>query len=163
MHNPTFSVCVVLERIAIDNRWQSEKWQLAGVLPDDRSRREPQILIEREGLLQKIHPGYSLVIYPDEGEGYYLNVTAPEPRVFVTWRMTEDESEAVPHMLTLSYNEAARWMDAQEKVDSVAIPEDIYAELVEWVQANYQPPGKKPRIRPKSFESKDGRYKDRMS
>lgn len=152
-----------MERIAINNRWQSEKWQLAGVLPDDRGSREPRILLEREGLLQKIHPGYALVIYPDEGEGYYLNITSPEPRVFVTWRMSEDESEAIPHLLTLSYNEAARWMDAQEKVDSVAIPEDIYSELVGWVQTNYQPPEKKQRIRPKSFASKDGRYKDGMS
>jgi len=152
-----------MERIAINNRWQSEKWQLAGVLPDDRGAHEPRILLEREGLLQKIHPGYSLVIYPDEGEGYYLNITSPEPRVFVTWRMSEDESDAVPHLLTLSYNEAARWMDAQEKVDSVAIPEDIYGELVAWVQANYQPPEKKQRIRPRSFESKDGRYKGGLS
>lgn len=163
MEKPTFPVCVVMERIVVNNRWQSEKWQLAGVLPDDASTSVPRILIEREGLLQKIHPGFSLVIYADEGEGYYLNITSPEPRVFVTWRMTEDESEAVPHMATLSYNEAARWMDAQEKVDSVAIPEDIYAELVEWVQLNYQPPEKKQRIRPKSFESKDGRYKGGMS
>lgn len=163
MEKPTFPICVVMERIATHNRWQSEKWQLAGVLPDDRSTGEPRILIEREGILQKIHPGYLLVIYPDEGEGYYLNITAPEPRVFVTWRMNEDESDAIPHMATLSYNEAARWMDAQEKVDSVAIPEDIYSELVEWVQLNYQPPEKKQRIRPKSFESKDGRYKGGMS
>lgn len=163
MEKPSFPICVVMERIATNNRWQSEKWQLAGVLPDDRANREPRNLIEREGLLQRIHPGYSLVIYPDEGEGYYLNITSPEPRVFVTWRMNEAESDAVPHMVTLSYNEAARWMDAQEKVDSVAIPEDIYSELVEWVQANYQQPEKKQRIRPKSFESKDGRYKGGMS
>ena len=163
MEKPTFPVCVVMERIVIDNRWQSEKWQLAGVLPDDRSAGAPRVLIEREGLLQKIHPGHALVIHADEGEGYYLNITSPEPRVFVSWRMSEDESEAVPHLATLSYHEAARWMDAQEKVDSVAIPEDIYAELVAWVQANYRPPEKKQRIRPKSFESKDGRYKGGLS
>jgi hypothetical protein len=121
------------------------------------------VLIERAGLLQKIHPGYSLVIYPDEGEGYYLNITSPEPRVFVTSRMSDDGSEAIPHLLTLSYNEAARWMDAQEQVDSVAIPEDIYSELVAWVETHYRPPEKKQRIRPKSFESKDGRYKGGLS
>ena len=163
MEKPSFPICVVMERIATTNRWQSEKWQLAGVLPDDRRTTQPRMLIEREGLLQKIHPGYSLVIHADEGEGYYLNITSPEPRVFVTWRMSEDESEAVPHMVTLSYNEAARWMDAQEHVDSVAIPEDIYSELVEWVAGHYQPPEKKLRIRPKSFESKDGRYKGGLS
>ena len=163
MEKKSFPISVVMERVATFNRWQSEKWQLAGVLPDDRSATGPRILIEREGLLQRRHPGYLLVLHADEGEGYYLNITSPEPRVFVTWRMTDDESDAVPHLVTLSYNEAARWMDAQEKVDSVAIPEDIYAELVEWVQANYQPPEKKQRIRPKSFESKDGRYKGGMS
>ena len=66
-------------------------------------------------------------------------------------------------MVTLSYDEAARWMDAQEKVESVAMPPDIHAALSEWVQENYQPPQKKQRIRPKSFESKDGRYKSGMS
>ena len=152
-----------MEKIAIDNRWQREKWQLAGVLPDDQSQSEPRVLIEREGLLQKIHPGFSLVIFNDEGEGYYLNITSPEPRVFVTWRMNENDTEAIPHLLTLSYNEAARWMDAQEKVDSVPIPEDIFSELVAWVEANYQPPMKKERIRPKSFESKDGHYKGGLS
>jgi hypothetical protein len=65
--------------------------------------------------------------------------------------------------VTLSYNEAARWMDAQEKVESVPMPENIFSELVEWVETNYRPPEKKPRIRPKSFESKDGRYKGRLT
>ncbi|MEO8104069.1 MAG: DUF3305 domain-containing protein [Betaproteobacteria bacterium] len=163
MEKKSFPISVVMERIAVNSRWQTEKWQLAGVLPDDRAATGSRILIERDGLLQKIHAGYSLVLYPDEGEGYYLNITSPEPRVFATWRMNEDESEAIPHMVTLSYNEAARWMDAQEHVDSVAIPEDIFSELVGWVEANYQPPEKKQRIRPKSFESKDGRYKGGMS
>ena len=147
----------------MDNRWQSEKWQVAGVLPDDGSRDGPQVLVDRPGLLQVIHPGFEAVLYPDEAEGYFLNVTSPEPRAFVMWRMAEDDSAPLPHTVTLSYNEAGRWMDAQEKVDGLPMPENIYSELVEWVQANYQPPGKKERIRPRSFESKDGRYKGGMS
>jgi Protein of unknown function (DUF3305) len=167
MEKKTFTVSVVMERIATDNRWQSEKWQLAGVLPGDGeaapSTSVPRTLVDRDGLLQKLHPGFSMTIFPDEAEGYFLNVTAPEPRVFVMWRMNEDETDAIPHTVTLSYNEAARLMDAQEKVDSVAMPDNIFAELVEWVEANYKPPEKKQRVRPKSFESKDGRYKGGMS
>lgn len=163
MEKKSFPISVVMERVAMQSRWQRENWQVAGVLPDDRGATLPEILIEREGLLQKVHRGYVLPIHTDEGEGYYLNVTSPDPRVFVTWRMNDDETDAVPHMVTLSYNEAARWMDAQEKVDSVAMPEDIFTELVEWVEANYRPPEKKPRIRPKSFESKEGRYKGGLS
>ena len=159
----TFAISVVMERIAINNRWQSEKWQLAGVLPDDGSVTEPRILMEREGLLHKLYPGFELTVFRDEGEGYYLNVTAPAPKVFVTWRVDEDGVSIYPHLVTLSYNEAARWMDAQENVESVAMPPDIQAALSAWVQENYQPPQKKQRIRPKSFESKDGRYKSGMS
>ncbi len=163
MEEKSFVVAVVMERIAIVNRWQSEKWQLAGVLPDDRQADVPRTLIDRDGLLQRIHPGFSMKIFADEAEGYYLNITSPEPRAFVMWRMNEDESEALPHSVTLSYNEAARWMDAQEKVESAAMPENIFSELVEWVEANYRPPEKKQRVRPKSFESKDGRYKGKLS
>ena len=158
----TFAISVVMERIAIDNRWQSEKWQLAGVLPDDGASTEPRVLMEREGLLHKLYPGFLLQVFRDEGEGYYLNVTAPEPKVFVTWRMEEDGVSIYPHLVTLSYNEAARLMDAQEKVESVAMPPDIFLALSDWVRENYQPPEKKQRIRPKSFESKDGRYKNGM-
>ncbi len=163
MEEKSFVVAVVMERIAIVNRWQSEKWQLAGVLPNDRQADVPRTLIDRDGLLQRIHPGFSMKIFADEAEGYYLNITSPEPRAFVMWRMNEDESEALPHSVTLSYNEAARWMDAQEKVESAAMPENIFSELVEWVEANYRPPEKKQRVRPKSFESKDGRYKGKLS
>ncbi len=163
MNEKSFLIAVVMERIAIDNRWQSEKWQLAGVLPDDARDGAARTLIDRDGLLQKIHPGFSTSIFADEAEGYYLNITSPEPRAFVMWRMNEDETEGLPHSVTLSYNEAARWMDAQEKVDSAPMPENIFSELVEWVEANYRPPEKKQRIRPKSFESKDGRYKGKLS
>jgi uncharacterized protein YceH (UPF0502 family) len=54
-------------------------------------------------------------------------------------------------------------MDAQEKVDHVPMPEPIMAALDQWVQQNYEPPKKKQRIRPKSFESKEGRYDSAMS
>ncbi len=163
MTRQSFPLAVVMERIAITNRWQSEKWQLAGVLPDDGTRMAPTVLVEREGLLQTLHPAYAAEIFPDEAEGYFLNVTSPRPSVFVMWRMDAGETAAVPHSLTLSYNEAARWLDAQEKVECVAMPEDVLAALREWVAANYKPPEKKQRIRPKSFESKEGRYKGGLS
>jgi hypothetical protein len=167
-----------MERIALQSRWMSEKWQLAGVLPEaapdpagaadaaptaNDAPAVPRVLVDREGLRQVLFPGFAAVIYPDEAEGYFLNITSTEPRVFVMWRLSEDEVDAVPHSVTLSYNEAGRWMDAQEKVESVDIPDNIFGELVAWVQDNYRPPERKERIRPRSFESKEGRYKAKLS
>jgi hypothetical protein len=160
---PSFAVAVIMEKIAIESRWATHKWQPVGILPDDSTRTEPVVLSERPESTRVLFPGLELRIYPDEAEGYYLNVSAPEPKVFVMWRIPEDNPEAaVPHMVTLSYNEAARWMDAQEKVDGVNMPEEIEAALSAWVSSNYRPPEKKQRIRPRSFESKEGRYKSGM-
>lgn len=161
MSRPTFPLSVVMERIATENRWQSEKWQLAGVLPPMDEVRS--VLVDRPGLLQVRHGGLAAELFKDEAEGYYLNVVSPDPRLFVAWRMDESAVEAVPHRVTLSYNEAARWMDAQETVESVTLPPDILSDLSQWVQANYTPPEKKQRVRPQSFESKEGRYRGGMS
>lgn len=159
----TFPICIVMERIAIDNRWQSHRWQPAGILPDDSKRTEMQTLRDEPTLLQQLWPGFTLTVFADESEGYYLNVTAPEPRVFVLWRAEESTDYAFPHRATLSYNEAARWMDAQEIVDGVPMPAELLHQLSEWVKDNYDPPRKKERIRPRSFESKEGRYNGEMS
>jgi hypothetical protein len=159
----TFPISVVMEKIAIDNRWQPFKWQPAGILPDN-DRGETMLTLRNEtNHLQQLWPGFMLTVFPDEAEGYYLNISSPEPHVFVMWRLNDETSDAFPHSVTLSYNEAARWMDAQEKVDGVAMPAEIFAALQDWVSENYKPPEKKQRIRPKSFESKDGRYKSGMS
>jgi hypothetical protein len=166
--NPSFAVSVVMERVAINSRWQSHKWQPAGILPDDGSRQAPEVMSSAPDLTEVLFPGFELRLYTDEAEGYFLNVSSPDPQVFVMWRLIEDVAEdvaghALPHSITLSYNEAARWMDAQEKVDPVAMPPQILEALVDWVQHNYKPPEKKQRIRPKSFESKEGRYNSGMS
>lgn len=166
MEKLSFPISIVMERIAVQSRWVSHKWQLAGVLPETvtvAASVAPRVLVDRDGLRQVMFPGFVVVIYPDEAEGYFLNITSAEPRIFVMWRLNEDETDAAPHSVTLSYNEAGRWMDAQEKVESVDIPDNIFADLVEWVKDNYRPPEKKERIRPRSFESKEGRYKGKLS
>ncbi|MFN5027739.1 MAG: DUF3305 domain-containing protein [Burkholderiales bacterium] len=166
--HPSFAVSVVMERVSINSRWQSHKWQPAGILPDDGLRQSPEVMSSEAASTEVLFPGFALQIYADDAEGYYLNVSSPDPQVFVMWRLMEDVAEdaagyALPHSVTLSYNEAARWMDAQEKVDPVAMPPQILEALAEWVKLNYKPPEKKQRIRPKSFESKEGRYKSGMS
>ena len=145
------------------NRWQSVQWRVVEVLPDEGEYAGPTVIANPPeavaGTFRKAHPGFELGIFRDEAEGYFLNIQAPEPAIFAIWRFNEDETEAIPHSVTISYNEAARRMDAQEKVDRVAMPSELFATLGAWVEANYDPPKKKQRIRPESFKSKEGRYK----
>ncbi|HEX9392454.1 MAG TPA: DUF3305 domain-containing protein [Usitatibacteraceae bacterium] len=166
MEKISFRVTVVMERYPTNNRWRSEQWRVVDVLPDEGEFAAPtEVAVPANvapGTLRIAHPGYELGIFRDEAEGYYLNVQAPEPAIFAIWRFNEDETEAIPHAVTLSYNEAARRMDAQEKVDRVAMPPELLETLSAWVAENYEPPQKKPRIRPESFKSKEGRYKSGM-
>lgn len=79
-------------------------------------------------------------LFPDEAEGYYLNVTTDTPAIFVHWR---SGVEAQALLVTLSYNEAGRLLDGGETVDSVPMPAEMQAWLTEYVNLNYQPEQKK--------------------
>jgi hypothetical protein len=144
-------VAVVMERRALANRWQSVAWQLAGVVPDtppaggDGCGPTPEALPHDRWL----HRGLAVELFTDEGEGYWLNLTSGSPVIFAMWRIEDDL--AVPKMVTLSYNEAARMLDAGEQVENVPLPERLAGWLEAFTRAHYRPEPKK-RARPPSFK-----------
>lgn len=145
-------VDVVMERVPLANRWVSEKWQPATVIAVgapavtlDLTPGAPQLLHDTPDGAQWRFPRCVVELHPTEAEGYYLNLSAPQPRAFVMWRMFDDGRlpAARPVIVTLSYNEAARMMDGGEQVDSVALPLPLHAMLVPFVEAHYKPESKK--------------------
>lgn len=155
---PSRAVAVVLERTPVASRWATHQWQAASVLPDVGG--EPRVLLEREGLLQRIFPGHVVTLHRDEAEGYYLNVSSGEPCLFVSIRTDEEGGDPYPFLVTASYNEAARWMDGGERVDRASIDLELAAWIGAWVEANYRPEPKE-RLRPKSFKGREGRLRER--
>jgi hypothetical protein len=154
---PAKRVAVIMERRALDNPWQSELWEPVGVLCDYEGDAKPRVLVEEEGMQQWLYPGFEIVLRPSEAEGYYHNVSTQEPRVFILWRMQSDGAVparelAVPQFATVSYDEASRWMDGGEHVDSVGMPAALFAWVGEFVEKNYRREPKK-RIKPQSFLS----------
>jgi hypothetical protein len=155
---PFRPVAVVLERRAVDSPWATHDWRVAAVMEDMGG--EPRVLVDRDGLFHKVYPGLRAVLHRDEAEGYYLNAASEEPSLFVSLRFDEATGEALPLQVTLSYNEAARWMDGGERVERAPVDEALARWLGEWVEANYRPE-KKERQRPKSFKGKEGRLRER--
>jgi hypothetical protein len=147
MEKPKFPIAVVMQRRVMQNRWADHVWEPVGVLSghDDGA---PRQLVDRADVKQWLHPGFTLVLHRDELEGYYLNVSAPEPRVFVLWRM-EGET-ALPLEVTVSADEGGRWLDGGHSVDGLAMPADIFSWVGEYVENNYHPEPKT-RIKPRSF------------
>ena len=96
-----------------------------------------------------LHPGFAIELFRDEAEGYYLNISAEQAFAFVIWR--KEDGPPAPTGVTLSYNEAARMMDAQEQVDGVPLPPELHTWLSDYVVQHYKPEPKK-RSRPPSFQ-----------
>jgi hypothetical protein len=129
------------------SRWVDSIWEPHGVLPDLGGA--PRMLREQGGAVQWLHPGFKIVLHKDEAEGYYLNLTGAQPRVFVLWRM--EGEQALPLDVTASSEEAGRWMDGGHSVDAVAMPAEIFAFVGQYVEDNYRPQPKV-RIKPRSFK-----------
>ena len=112
---------------------------------------EPRMLRDDGKTRSTLYPAFTLELFRDEAEGYHLNLTSGAPVWFVMWRLAEDDpSTAVPQTVSLSYHEAGRWLDAQERVDNVPLPHDVVAWLQAYTDEHYKPEPKK-RRRPQSF------------
>lgn len=147
-------VAVIMQRRALESRWQDELWEPLGVLQDYDGEAAPRVIVRDGATTQWLYPGLELELRRDEADGYYMNVSTGEPSVFVLWRM--EAERAVPQFVTASYAEAARWMDAGERVDRVPMPHELFAWVGGYVERNYRPEPKKKR-RPQSFRQPQDR------
>ena len=162
--NPRFPVAVVIERIPLANRWVNEQWRIVAVVPEDRDAHEA-VAVERidvEGRTRWIVGGHAIELHPTEAEGYFLNISAPEPKAFVMWRNREpgdDSPDAVAiaaQLVSVSYNQAGRLLDGGEQVEAVPLAEAIRAWIEPFVAEHYKPTPKRKSKRNELYERDDG-------
>lgn len=160
---PGIDVAVVMRKVPTASQWHPWRWELAEVVPQvEDLGREPRLLHQGPDGERWLHPGFRVELYRDEAEGYYLNVTTPAPGWFVMWRMEEEASVAPepiprPVIVSLSYHEAGRWLDAQETVENVPVPPEIVEWMRAFADAHYVPEPRK-RKRPESFRRLEDRF-----
>ena len=173
---------VLMRKQSIDNPWVSYRWAPQEVLPDfgqfnsNQSNTISGQFLGRDADGESwLFTGYELDLFPDEAEGYYLNVSATTPAWFVMWRLEEDieryidgqsielakaeSTFAVPHRICVSYNEAARLLDGGESVDTIPMSDEHAAWLQEYVNEKYRPEPKK-RHKPASFKGAERPMED---
>lgn len=150
------------------SRWQPWRWVLAEVLAqEDGFGSAPRLLYQDDNEERWLHPGYRVELFADDAEGYYLNVSTEAPCWFVLWRLEEaatiaPEPLARPEMVSLSYVDAGRWLDAQETVEQVPAPAAVVAWLQEFVAQHHVQEAKR-RRRPESFRSLSDRFGNPVS
>lgn len=155
---PSLSVAVLIERRKQPTRWEDWGFRIADVALDEGGFGDtPRTLRDDGQTAQFLYPGLKATLYADEAEGYYLNLTSGQPVWFVMWRIDDaDPSRAWPELVTLSYNEAGRLLDAQERVDNLPLPTAVREWLQGFTDEHHRPEPKR-RQRPASFQSPDRR------
>ena len=163
---PTLEVAVVMRRERVQGRashWQTWRWVLAEVIKDDASFGDgPRLLFKNDDEERWLHPGFKVQLLVTDAEGYYLNISTKAPCWFVLWRMEEeaafaDEPIPIPQIVTLSYHDAGRWLDAQETVEQVPAPADVIDWLGAFVDEHHVLEAKR-RRRPESFRPLADRF-----
>ena len=130
-------IAVLMQRRTLQHRWADETWEAVGVVPDRGDLPPLQVLSETAERDYYLVSGLELELYPDDNEGYYENVMAPESKVFVLWRM--QEGRAIPVRASVSYSEGTRMFDSGENADGVPMPAEIHAWLSAYLREHYQP------------------------
>lgn len=138
MRMASMPVAVIMERRVVHHRWAEDAWAAVGVVPDCGGLPPLQELESAGDSRHYLVSGLQLELYPDENDGYFENCIAPEPKVFVLWRMLH--GQAMPVQASVSYAEGTRMLDSGESADGVAMPGEIHAWLAGYLQAHYQPP-----------------------
>ncbi|HEY1325929.1 MAG TPA: DUF3305 domain-containing protein [Casimicrobiaceae bacterium] len=136
-------VDVVMERVPLQSFWASERWQPAAVVASDALAAQPSACERLQDYGDRARwrcGGFEIELHPTEVEGYLLNLTSPDPKAFVLWRLFDDgEPPARPVIVTVSYNEAGRFLDAGEQVDGVPLPEPVAQWMRVFVARHYKP------------------------
>ena len=141
-----------MERVAEPNRWEAWRHGIAEVVADEPAfGPEPRVLRDDGKCRRTLFPGFTLELHTDQADGYYLNLSSGSPVWFVVWRIDDDDpSRAWPETVSVSYTEAGRWLDAQERVDNVPLQPDLTAWLQAYTDTHYHPEPRQ-RRRPQSF------------
>jgi hypothetical protein len=152
VERPAIRVAVVMEREAAPNRWEDWRFRIVDVVPHEAVFGDAARVLVDDGRIQRtLHPGFTLELFRDQAEGYHLNLSSGAPVWFVVWRVDdEDPSRAWPETVSVSYHEAGRWLDAQERVDNLPLPAELGAWLQAYTDEHYRPEPRK-RRRPQSF------------
>ena len=131
-------------------------WDFVAVLPEDASPddRPEESSHGHVGRCRFATDPIELTLDRDEAEGYYLNLTSPQPSLFALIRLPDVASATAAHApegvpqaeaITASYSEAARWMDGGMVVVRTPLPVPLLAWIAEFAQHHFQVDGKKKR------------------
>jgi hypothetical protein len=138
MKRQQMPIAVVMERRPPAHPWDEARWHLVAALPWQDARQAVHSLATTADDVEAcLMSGLQLELSPDEGDGYFENWVAPEPKVFVIWH--ENDGKATAVAASVSYAEGARMLDSGDAADGLPMHAAIHEWLGRYLQDNYRP------------------------
>jgi Protein of unknown function (DUF3305) len=142
---PCWAASVSFRKRPVNSRWADFEWDTASVAittAADLTKAGP-IECTTDGETQWRYDGEQIELHPSEAEGYWLNLNSPRPCIFVMWRLEEGDQVPRPVVVTVSYNEAGRMLDAGDHVDNVPMPDAVKITLTAYTSQHFKPEPRK--------------------
>jgi hypothetical protein len=127
---------VVVERRELDNPWQRWAWKAVAVLPGAPPVEGWRELARDERAVRWHAATLPLELHRAETEAYRVNLAGRSPAIYVVLRKTQPSertagNEVAPFLVTASPYEAEGYMEGEDLVEAVPVPQGLLA----WVQA----------------------------
>ena len=129
----TMPLGVVLERRRIDHPWAAFAWRAVAVIPGAPPPAAPA------GAEDRVHAAtLELGLHRKETEGYRVNLSQPEPVVYVVLRPGAAGAAPRPFRVTVCPYEAQAYeLGGDERVDALPMPPAVAALVARFVAAHH--------------------------
>ncbi|MCP3869844.1 MAG: DUF3305 domain-containing protein [Gammaproteobacteria bacterium] len=123
------------------NPWIDHKWEAVGVMvgqQGDSHEGGARVIHSTGQTRQVLYGGFEVRLHMDECESYYHNLVSPRPRCYVVVR-ADDDGVPVPSMVSISFDQANAFLEADEDVFPVDLTPELYRWMELFVLDNYIP------------------------
>lgn len=137
-----FFVAVLMERRPGVTPWQPHVWLPVGLVAGAAAEGPVGVPLPMPAdgdALRELWRGFAVRLHRDEAESYYHNLVSAQPLAFVVLREEADGDRRVPALVTLCFDEAGAYLEAEERVESLPLPPELVQWLEQFVIENYVP------------------------
>lgn len=133
------NLAVVMEKQPSTHPWADFRYDALGVVVREGDEAQAVTRIYHDGEVEHfLVTGLSLQLHLDECESYYHNLMSPEPGCFIVASQPDDPDDMpLPYLVSLSFDEVHAYLEGDEQIYSVKIPQQLYQWAEAYVLTNY--------------------------
>ena len=135
----SLAIAVVMEKQPSSHPWADFRYDAIGVVVRDDDTESSVSRIYQDGEIEHfLVTGLTLRLHLDECESYYHNLMSPEPGCFIVASQPDNSDDMpLPYLVSLSFDEVHAYLEGDEQIYSVKIPQQLYQWAEAYVLTNY--------------------------